>query len=148
MTGKIVAVITGKTLLYKNDYLPRILDVVGAKVFDGMPDSDLNNIKIYFAKGSIKNPSLPKMALMILTADGMCGNNFGVGVDDNVQHETGLRDLISDYTPRRDHLNNRYSSLFKPIDQDSVFRVLTAFNLQAVLSHRDTYEQTMKKLEK
>jgi hypothetical protein len=131
--GKIIAAIVGKTLSYPNDYLPRILDGVGAEGFDGMPGSDLDEIETYFVKEGAKDPGLPKMALMMLTADGMCGNGFGVDVDDNVQHESGLRDFINDYKSNaRDRLDDRIRSFFKPIDKDTTFEILTAFNVQAV----------------
>jgi hypothetical protein len=80
----------------------------------------------------------------------MCGNDYGVIVDNNKQHESAVRDYINQFTSHlRGALDKHFKSFFYfPTDAAKSLGSVGAFAAHAALSSADFVHADIQKLEK
>lgn len=90
-----------------------------------------------------KDPSLgelPEPNLLMTRAEGTCGNNFAVVVDDNIQHVSQLTNYIIKYTSAvRERLDREFKMLIFYNGTNASHSSLSAFQNLATKPQFDTF---------
>lgn len=97
-----------------------------------------------------RDPSLgeyPELNLMLTRAEGVCGNTFGVVVDDNIDHASKLSNYIVQYTSAvRGRLDRGFRSLIFYNGTTAAYSSFSAFNKLASTPQSDTFDQSVEEI--
>lgn len=98
----------------------------------------------------VRDPSLgeyPELNLRLTRADNHCGNEFGVVVDDNIDHESELKDYIVRYsTVVREHLDREFRTLIFYNGTNAVHSSFRSFQQVASKPQSDTFSQSLEQI--
>lgn len=96
--------------------------------------------------------SSARLDLFMRTAKGMCGNNFGVVMDDNIAHESKLKAFIVDYvTDLRGVLDANFRQQFRVLEPQAEIVYmgphLAKFMAVGKMSRDEIFNQDLKQME-
>lgn len=97
-----------------------------------------------------KDPTLgeyPELNLMLTRAEGVCGNTFGVVVDDNIDHESKLTNYIVKYTSAvRERLDREFRTLMFYNGTTAAHNSFSAFHKLASKSQFNIFDQSVEQI--